>query len=86
MKIGTITFGKSRPAPKQVLVDVTMDDKTNRELYKIGLKLLKIDKDLWWRMSLLKHCNTWPRNETSRSHYVVWHRVGQGSVAHPTAH
>ena len=45
MKLGTITFGKSRPAPKQVLVDVTMDDKTNRELYKIGLKLLKIDKD-----------------------------------------
>ena len=43
--LGKITFGKSRPAPKQVLVDVTMDDKTNRELYKIGLQLLKIDKD-----------------------------------------
>jgi len=24
---------------------VTMDDKTNQELYKIGLQLLKIDRD-----------------------------------------
>ena len=45
MKIGTITFGKSRSAPKAVLVDVTMDDETNQELYKIGLQLLKIDRD-----------------------------------------
>lgn len=45
MKIGTITFGKSRPAPKQVLVDVTMDDKTQQELHKVGLKLLAKDSE-----------------------------------------
>ena len=45
MKLGMIKFGKSLPAPKAVLVDVNMDDKTNQELYKIGLQLLKIDRD-----------------------------------------
>lgn len=45
MKIGTITFGKSRPAPKQVLVDVTMDDKTQQALHKAGLKLLAKDSE-----------------------------------------
>jgi hypothetical protein len=45
MKLGTITFGKSRPAPKAVLVDVTMDDKTQQELHKAGLKLLAKDSE-----------------------------------------
>ena len=45
MKIGTITFGKSRPAPKQVLVDVTYDDKTAKALHAFGLKRLKKDRE-----------------------------------------
>ena len=45
MKIGTITFGKSRRAPKAVLVDVTFDDKTGNNLFKLGLKLIQKDKD-----------------------------------------
>jgi hypothetical protein len=45
MKLGKITFGKSRPAPKQVLVDVTYDDKTGSELFRIGMKLLKKDRE-----------------------------------------
>jgi hypothetical protein len=45
MKLGKITFGKSRPAPKAVLVDVTFDDKTGSELFKIGMMLLKKDKE-----------------------------------------
>ena len=45
MKLGMIKFGKSRPAPKAVLVDITFDDKTGNELFKVGLKLLKADRD-----------------------------------------
>ena len=45
MKLGMIKFGKSRPAPKAVLVDITFDDKTGNELFKAGLKLLKSDRD-----------------------------------------
>jgi len=45
MKLGIIKFGKSRPAPKAVLVDVTYDDKTEAALFKIGLKLLRKDKE-----------------------------------------
>ncbi len=45
MKLGKITFGKSKPAPKMVLVDITFDDKTGNELFKAGLKLLKADRD-----------------------------------------
>ena len=44
-KLGIITFGKSRPAPKEILVDVTYDDKTGAELFKIGMRLLKDDKE-----------------------------------------
>ena len=43
--LGKITFGKSRPAPRQVLVDITYDHKTGNELFKAGLKLLKADRD-----------------------------------------
>lgn len=45
MKLGIIKFGKSRPAPKQVLVDVTYDTKTGNNLYKLGLKLIQKDRD-----------------------------------------
>ena len=45
MKIGTIKFGKSRPAPKAVIVDVFYDDKTGATLFKAGLDLLKKDKE-----------------------------------------
>jgi hypothetical protein len=45
MKIGTIKFGKSRPAPKAVIVDVSYDKETEAALFKIGLDLLKKDKE-----------------------------------------
>jgi hypothetical protein len=45
MKLGKITFGKSRKAPKMVLVDVNYDEKTGAELFKAGMKLLKKDKE-----------------------------------------
>jgi len=45
MKLGMIKFGKSRPAPKAVIVDISFDDKTGNELFKIGLKLMKSDRD-----------------------------------------
>jgi hypothetical protein len=45
MKLGKITFGKSRPAPKMVFVDVNFDDKTGAELFRIGMRLLKKDKE-----------------------------------------
>lgn len=41
--LGKITFGKSRPAPKQMLVDVTYDEKTAKALHVFGLKQLKKD-------------------------------------------
>jgi len=43
--LGKITFGKSRPAPKQVLVDVTYDGKTAKALHAFGLKQLKKDSE-----------------------------------------
>jgi hypothetical protein len=43
--LGKITFGKSRPAPKQMLVDVTCDDKTAKALHAFGLKQLKKDPE-----------------------------------------
>jgi len=43
--LGKITFGKARPAPKQVLVDVTYDDKTAKALHAFGLKQLKKDPE-----------------------------------------
>ena len=45
MKLGKITFGKSRPAPKMVFVDVNYDNKTGAELFRVGMKLLKKDKE-----------------------------------------
>jgi hypothetical protein len=43
--LGKITFGKSRPAPKQILVDVTYDEKTAKALHAFGLKQLKKDPE-----------------------------------------
>jgi len=43
--LGEIKFGKSRPAPKQVLVDVTYDEKTAKALHAFGLKQLKKDSE-----------------------------------------
>ena len=45
MKLGTITFGKSRPAPKAVIVDVSYDKETEATLFKIGLELLRKDRE-----------------------------------------
>jgi hypothetical protein len=44
-ELGKITFGKARPAPKQVLVDVTYDSKTAKALHAFGLKRLKKDQE-----------------------------------------
>ena len=43
--LGIITFGKSRPAPKMVEVDVTYDEKAEKDLYKPGMEALKHDKE-----------------------------------------
>ena len=43
--LGKISFGKSRPAQKQVLVDVTYDEKTAKALHAFGLKQLKKDPE-----------------------------------------
>jgi hypothetical protein len=43
--LGKITFGKARPAPKQVLVDVTYDAKTAKALHAFGMKQLKKDPE-----------------------------------------
>jgi hypothetical protein len=43
--LGKITFGKARPAPKQVLVDVSYDAKTAKALHAFGLRQLKKDEE-----------------------------------------
>ena len=43
--LGKITFGKSRPAPKQVLVDITYNSKTAKALHAFGLKRLRKDQE-----------------------------------------
>jgi len=43
--LGKITFGKSRLAPKQALVDVSYDAKTAKALHAFGLKQLKKDEE-----------------------------------------
>ena len=42
--IGILKFGKSRPAPKMVEVDVTFDAVAEKMLFQSGMKLLKKDK------------------------------------------
>jgi hypothetical protein len=44
--LGIITFGKSRPDPtKYVKVDITYDEKAEKDLYEAGMEALKRDKD-----------------------------------------
>ena len=43
--IGILKFGKSRPAPKMIEVDVTYDDATEKMLFRTGIEALKKDKD-----------------------------------------
>jgi len=45
-ELGIITFGKSRPDPtKYVKVDITYDEKAEKDLYETGMKALKYDKE-----------------------------------------
>ena len=45
-KIGIITFGKSRPDPtKYVKVDITYDEKAEKDLYECGMMALRHDKE-----------------------------------------
>ena len=45
-ELGIIKFGKSRPDPtKYVKVDVTYDEKAEKDLYETGMKALKHDKE-----------------------------------------
>ena len=44
--LGIITFGKSRPDPtKYVKVDITYDEKAEKDLYECGMMALKHDKE-----------------------------------------
>ena len=44
--LGVIKFGKSRPdKTKYVLVDIEYDERAEKELFKIGMKLLAKDKE-----------------------------------------
>ena len=44
--LGMIKFGKSRPdKTKYVLVDIEYDERAEKELFKIGMKLLAKDKE-----------------------------------------
>lgn len=42
--LGLIKFGKSRPAPKMVEVDITYDAIAEKMLFQSGMKLLKKDR------------------------------------------
>lgn len=39
--LGIIKFGKSRPAPKMVEVDITFDAVAEKRLFQCGMTLLK---------------------------------------------
>ena len=44
--LGMIKFGKSRPDPtKYVKVDITYDEKAEKDLYECGMMALKHDKE-----------------------------------------
>lgn len=51
---GKIVFGNSRPAPKYVEVDMELDNKAMRELPKIGLELIKRDKQALINYAIVK--------------------------------
>jgi hypothetical protein len=44
-RAGIIRFGKARPVPKMVEVDVSYDEKAEKDLYKAGMIALKHDKE-----------------------------------------
>jgi len=44
-KDGIIRFGKARPVPPMVEVDVSYDEKAERDLYKAGMIALRHDKE-----------------------------------------
>jgi hypothetical protein len=45
-ELGIIKFGKSRPDPtKYVKVDITYDEKAEKDLYECGMIALKHDKE-----------------------------------------
>jgi len=52
--LGKIVFGKSRPAPKSVEIDITLDDIAMRELPKLGLELIKDDKGALINYAIVK--------------------------------
>ena len=62
--LGKITFGKSRPAPKQVLVDVTYDAKTAKALHAFGLKQLKKDPEAVIEYVIV--CLSWRANGVTK--------------------
>lgn len=59
--LGKITFGKSRPAPKQVLVDITHDAKMAKELYAIGLACIKKDPEAVVEYVIVKALKAWAK-------------------------
>lgn len=59
--LGKITFGKSRPAPKQVLVDITYDAKMSKELYAIGLACIKKDPEAVIEYVIVKALQAWAK-------------------------
>jgi hypothetical protein len=44
-KSGIIRFGDARPVPPMVEVDVSYDDRAEKDLYKAGMLALKHDKE-----------------------------------------
>jgi len=44
-KAGIIRFGEARPVPPMVEVDVSYDEKAEKDLYKAGMIALKHDKE-----------------------------------------
>ena len=44
-KSGIIRFGKARPVPPMVEVDVSYDEKAEKDLYKAGMIALRHDKE-----------------------------------------
>ena len=44
-KTEIIRFGKARPAPQMIEVDVSYNEKTEKDLYKAGMIALKYDKE-----------------------------------------
>ena len=44
-KAGIIRFGEARPVPPMVEVDVSYDERAEKDLYKAGMIALKHDKE-----------------------------------------